>query len=353
MKIFTKLTTITMIFIIVIVTIGNDYIKATEINTNISPRLPVRVGLFSKDLSDDYLIDLRKDFEDIQKNNEGKVTFTFYDAKFNQETQNADIDKKLREGLDLLLIDMVEVNKVAELVNKISKYEIPVIFFNREPLTIDGIKTYKKALYVGTDSRQAGILQGKMLVDAWNSHKESIDKNKDNILQYIMLVGERFNKTSLDRSTFSISTVQEAGIKTEELASKILNWNTENAQNDVGSLFLKYGNKIEAIISNDDSMAIGAVQALQKFGYNKGDKTKVIPVVGVDGVPEAIDLISKGFMLGTAVQDHRDMANAIYTIGMNLVYGKNPVEGTPYNLDETGAAVRIPFKEYIGPMFNL
>ena len=56
------------------------------------------------------------------------------------------------------------------------------------------------------------------------------------------------------------------------------------AQNVTEALILKYGDKIEVIISNDDSMAIGAIQALQTYGYNKGDKTKTIPVVGVDEV---------------------------------------------------------------------
>ena len=99
-------------------------------------------------------------------------------------------------------------------------------------------------------------------------------------------------------------------------------------------------------------MAIGAVRALQKYGYNNGNITKTIPVVGVDAVPEARELISKGFMLGSPLQDPLDMVNAIYTIGLNLVYGRNPVEGTPYSLDETGAAVRIPFQEYSGPMYK-
>ena len=47
---------------------------------------------------------------------------------------------------------------------------------------------------------------------------ESIDKNNDDVLQYVMLVGERFNKASMDRSAFSISTIRDAGIKTQELA---------------------------------------------------------------------------------------------------------------------------------------
>lgn len=351
MKILKKILTITAITIIVTIILRTNYSMATGINTNYRQLDPVRIALFAKDLNDDYLIFLRNRFEDIQKNNEGKVSFTFYDAKFNKSTQNADIDKKLTEGVDLILLDIADINDLEEVINKISKYNIPVIVFNREPSTVDAIKSYKKALLVGTDSKQAGILQGKMIVDAWNSNKDSIDKDKDNVLQYIMLIGERSNETSLYRSTFSISTIQQAGIKTQELASPVLNWNTDIARSTVDSLFLRYGDKIEAIISNDDSMAIGAIQALQKYGYNTGDKSKVIPVVGIDGVPEALELISKGFMLGTALQNP-NIADVMYTIGMNLVNDKNPVEGTPYNLDETGVVVRIPFEEYTGPMFK-
>lgn len=57
-------------------------------------------------------------------------------------------------------------------------------------------------------------------------------------------------------------------------------------------------------------------------------------------------------MLGSPVQDTSVMANAIYTIGSNLVHGINPIEGTPYKLDESGAAIRIPYEEYTGPMFQ-
>ena len=199
---------------------------------------------------------------------------------------------------------------------------------------------------------QGGTLQGKMIVDAWKNHKQLIDKNQDDVLQYILLIGEKLNKTSIDRSAYSISTIQEADIKTEELASPILNWDTESAKNTVGALFFRYGNKIEAIISNDDSMAIGAVQALQKYGYNSGNNSQSIPVVGLDGVSEAKELVSKGIMLGTASQETADMANAIYTVGMNLVYDRNPVEGVPYKLDETGVAVFLPYQEYTGPMFQ-
>ena len=120
----------------------------------------------------------------------------------------------------------------------------------------------------------------------------------------------------------------------------------------VDALFLRYGNKIEAIISNDNSMAICAAQALQKYSYNTGNKSQTIIFVGLGVVAEAKELVSKGFMLGTASQETADMVNAIYTVGMNLVHGRNPVEGVPYKLDETGVAVFLPYEPYVGPMFQ-
>ena len=86
---------------------------------------------------------------------------------------------------------------------------------------------------------------------------------------------------------------------------------------------------------------------LQKYGYNKGDNSKYIPVVGVDAIPEAKELIKQGIMTGTVIQDLRAHANAIYTVGMNLVSGKYPLNGTNYKFDETGITIKIPYYEYV------
>lgn len=352
MEAFKRILSIALLTIILAITLGNNSYMATNASTNFRQGTPVRVGVFTRDLNDDYIILLRKNFEDIQKNNPGEVVFSFYNANFNQSTQNIDIENALRSGIDLILLDMVNLLEIREMINRISQFNVPVVVFNRVPFSMEAIKSYKKAFYVGTDSVQGGTLQGKMIVDAWNNHKQLIDKNKDDILQYVLLVGEKLNKTSIDRSAYSVSTINEAFIKTEQLASPILNWDTESARNTIDALFLRYGNKIEAIISNDDSMAIGAVQALQKYGYNTGDKSKSIIVVGIDGITEAKELVSKGFMLGTASQETADMVNAIYTVGMNLVHDRDPVEGLPYKLDETGAAVLLQYEPYTGPMFQ-
>ncbi|NYC75466.1 ABC-type sugar transport system substrate-binding protein [Clostridium beijerinckii] len=94
-------------------------------------------------------------------------------------------------------------------------------------------------------------------------------------------------------------------------------------------------------------MAIGAVEALQKYGYNKGEKSKNIAVVGIDGIPEAKSLIDKGFMTGTVIQDPKVLAEVFYNVGMNLVNNLSPTENTKYNVVDGEIIVPFPYEEYI------
>jgi ABC-type xylose transport system substrate-binding protein len=79
-------------------------------------------------------------------------------------------------------------------------------------------------------------------------------------------------------------------------------------------------------------MAIGAIESLQKYGYNKDNKSKYISVVGIDALPTALALIKNGAMTGTVIQDPRAAAEAVYKIGMNLVSVNNPLRKQIINL---------------------
>ncbi|MFW2487491.1 hypothetical protein ACN077_02825 [Clostridium chromiireducens] len=83
-------------------------------------------------------------------------------------------------------------------------------------------------------------MQGNIIVDAWNKSKISVDKNYDNALQYVMLEGSTNNIYAVSRINLSIST--------EKIASKICNWEEDEAKDAISNLFLKYGNKIEYIL---------------------------------------------------------------------------------------------------------
>lgn len=349
MRVLKKMLIIMMIAVMIVSVLVVFSGKTTASTAPTIEGETIKVGVLLYRFDDAFIALVRHSLEEIQRNNEGKVEFTFYDGKNNQSVQNQTINTLLQSGdVDLLLLNLVDTGSSAQtIVNKIKEKNIPLILFNREPLDMNVVKSYNKAYFVGTTAEEAGILQGKILVNAWKKNKKSIDQNGDNIIQYVMLMGERGNIEADARTKYSILTINNAGIKTQEIALRVCDWNEDVAQNMTETLFLQHGNKIEAIIANNDAMAIGAIQALQKYGYNRGGSTKTISVVGVDAIPIAQELIKNGIMTGSVLQDADTMAQALYKIGMNLVHNRNPLEGTEYKFDETGVAVRIPYKEYI------
>lgn len=307
----------------------------------------VKVGVCLYKFDDTYISTVRQSLEELQKENSDKVEFTFYDGKGDQATQNDSIDTLLQKDVDLLLVNLVDTGAAQTVVDKIKGSEVPVVLFNREPSTTDAIKSYDKSVFVGTNAKEAGELQGKILADLWAKDQKAIDKNGDGKMQYVMLKGEPDNPEAVARTKFSVSTINDKGIETEELANQVCNWEQALAQNAMEAWFAKDGEKIEVVIANNDGMAQGAIAALQAQGYNNGDEAKTIPVVGVDATSAAQDLIAKGQMTGSVLQDASAMAKALYECGMNLVDGKKANEGTEYKFDDTGVAIRIPYQEYI------
>lgn len=125
MEAFKRILSIALLAIILVIMLGNNSYMTTNASTNYRQGSPVRVGLFTRDLNDDYIVLLRKNFEDIQKNNPGEVSFSFYNANFNQSTQNTDIENALHKGIDLILLDMVNLLEIREMINRISITDCP------------------------------------------------------------------------------------------------------------------------------------------------------------------------------------------------------------------------------------
>lgn len=346
MKILKKILSLAFISVLLLHSIKNTAYASPDI----SSQNPLKAAVFLNDFNDQFISNIKKNLEDIQKENENKVQFTFFDAKGNQVIQNEGLDQALNQDFNLFILNPVSTNidNLKGILNKIEQKNIPLILYYAQTTPIvNFLKPYHNAVIIDTDINQSGIQQGKILVDTWNANKENLDKNKDNIMQYVMLKGPANSPETIARTKYSIQTINEAGIKTQQLLSVVCNWDEECAKTAMESNLLTLDGKIEAIIANNDAMAIGAIKTLQKYGYNKGGNSKYIPVVGVDALPEAQELIKQGVMTGTVVQDPRVHANAIYTIGMNLVSGTYPLNGTNYKFDETGITIKLPYYEYV------
>ncbi|AOR24037.1 galactose ABC transporter substrate-binding protein [Clostridium taeniosporum] len=341
-----KTLNISIVFIIItLIFLGCS--KNIIITNNLKVEKSAKIGVLLYKLSDEYISLVKKDLDEIQKENKGTVEFVFLDANGDQKKQNEQIDKLLQENIDLLLVNLVDTSEESTqiVINKIKEKNIPVIMFNREPISKIPIKSYENAIVLAREP-EAGILQGEIVSNLWKNERFKIDKNRDNIMQYVILVGEPTSIDAISRTKYSIETIKNNGIKIEELARRPANWDRNLAKQAMTSLLYQYGNKIEVVIANNDEMAIGAIEALQEQNYNKYDKNKTITVVGVDAIPEAQELIKKGFMAGTVFQDAKEEAVVLYNLGMNLISGKNAIENTEYKFDDSGVTIRLPYQPY-------
>lgn len=304
-------------------------------------KLP-KVGVCIYKYDDTYISTVR---QSLQKLAEGKMELLLNDGKGDQGTQNDQVDLLIQKGVDVLLVNIVDVGAAQTIVNKAKNADIPIVFFNREPAE-DVLKSYDKARFVGTNAKDAGVIQGEIIADAWKTGK--YDTNGDGKMQYVMFKGEPDNPEAVARTEWSVKSANEKGVETEQLELQVCNWDTELAHRAMESWLSKHGDKIEFAVANNDGMAQGAVAALQAAGYNMGGDSKMIPVVGVDATDAAKDLIAKGYMTGTVLQDGNAMAEALFAIAQNIAAGKDYIEGTSYEYDASGVAVRIPYRAYKG-----
>lgn len=316
-------------------------ITASACGNDKNDKISLGVCLYKYD--DTYISTVRQELENLADNN---LTLYLNDGKGDQGTQNDQIDLLIQKKVDVLIVNLVDVGAAKTVLEKAKSADIPIIFFNREP-SEEILKSYDKAIFIGTNAKEAGVIQGEIVSDTWKSDTK-YDKNGDGIMQYVLLKGEPDNPEAVARTDYSLSTIRDNGIDVEELGLQVCNWDTELANGAMVSWLSKYGDKIEFVISNNDAMAQGAISALQAMGYNKDDKNKYVPVVGVDATDAAKDLINKGYMTATVLQDGSAMAQAIYKISHNVAAGQDYLKNTSYKFDESGKAVRIPYKAYEG-----
>ena len=268
-------------------------------------------------------------------------------AQEDQMLQNEQIDTLLKKDVQALAVNIVETQAAARALDAIKKAGIPVVFFNREP-DLNSLRGYSKTCFVGTNAIDAGLMQGDIITDLWRKHPE-YDKNGDGKCQYVMIQANLDNPEAVARTEYSVKQARTNGISMQQAGETLLcNWDENMAYQAMQLIFPYNDTGIELIIANNDSMALGAIKALNESGYNleEGDPARFVPVVGVDAIPLAVEAIRKGVMSGTVVQDGEAMGKAVASILRNAVAGREYLEGLPYTWDDSGIAIRIPYSRY-------
>jgi methyl-galactoside transport system substrate-binding protein len=313
----------------------------------------IHVGICIYNFADTYIASVRDAMKTQLDALSDTVTYEILDGGNDQAKQTDQIDTLITKGVDVLVVNIVDISAAQSVVDKAKAANVPLIFFNRE-MPDSVVQSYaNKCAFVGTQPEQAGIMQGDLISQIMKAHPE-YDTNKDGKINYVMFKGTIGNPEAEARTKFSVDQATKDGVQLVELGTdQPCDWDTAKAQAAMATLITQYGvggkGGIELVIANNDGMALGCIAALNAASpaYNTGSGN-FIPVVGVDATADAKDNIAKGKMSGTIMQDAVGMATGIVSMIPNAAAGKSFIDGTKLQWDTTGCKVRIPYQIYNG-----
>lgn len=265
---------------------------------------------------------------------------TISDSQNNQATQNDQVDLFLSKGVNALAINPVDRTAAGVIIDKAKAKDIPVVFFNREPLAEDMAK-YDKVYYVGAKAEESGTMSGQIIADYFTAHPEA-DKNGDGVIQYVMLKGEPGHQDAELRTEYSIKAIEAAGFKVEKVAEDTAMWDRVKGQDKMAA-FLAAHDNIEAVLANNDDMALGAIEALKAAGYFS--EGKYMPVVGVDATAPALAALKEGTLLGTVLNDAVNQGKATLLLAALLGAGEEvTADNYPYTITD-GKYIWVPYQK--------
>lgn len=289
----------------------------------------IKIGVVVYNGKDPFIQSVRESMEEykVGKEESSKVhiRIDIVDGEDSQQIQNQKIEEMFKEDYDALAINIVDRAQAASIIDNAKSKDIPLVFFNREPVPQD-MEKWDKVYYIGSKAEQAGRMQGEILLEAIEKGLD-VDKNKDGIIQYVMIEGEQGHQDAILRSYHSIKMLEDHDIKTENLATDTGSWKRSLAKEKMKDWMMEFGDQIEVVMANNDEMALGAIEALEESGYYAEGKSVI--VLGVDGLQEGLEAIENGKMLGTVFNNADIQGKYIFDTLYELAIGIEP-----YNMRE-------------------
>ena len=273
----------------------------------------IKIGLCLYRFDDTFISNVRQEIEEYakeyEKEHDIKINLEVVDARDNQNTQDHQVERFVSLDYDVLLINVVDRFAASNMIETAVGAKIPIVFFNRKPVD-DDLNRADNIYYVGAGPKAAGIEQAKIIINAYNENPHSIDIDGDGVINYVLLEGEPSQQDSLVRTEWVIKTLQENNIPINKLNGAIGNWERAQGSALMEDFLNKYSN-IDLVISNNDDMGLGAIDAIERANNITG-----IKVVGIDGTKEALEAINEGKLLGTIESDKKEYAKAVVEIAM-------------------------------------
>ncbi|WLG47361.1 sugar ABC transporter substrate-binding protein [Pseudomonas sp. FP1740] len=262
-----------------------------------------RIGVSIARVDDNFMTYVRNGLENAARKE--NVQIQFEDAQGDVVRQLNQIQGFLGQKVDAVIVLPVDTAATANMTRAAVEAKIPLVYVNRHP---DERVLPKGVVTVASNDIEAGQLQMRYLADKLGG--------KGNIA---IIMGDLAQNSTHDRTEGVKQVLKDyPGIKIIEQQSA--EWQ-RNKGMDLTSNWLLAGTGFDAIVANNDEMAIGAAMALQQAGKAKGE----IAIVGIDGLPDGLAAIKRGMLVASVFQDPKAQAISAVQAAIKMIKGE-PVE---------------------------
>ncbi|CAI2796814.1 MULTISPECIES: sugar ABC transporter substrate-binding protein [Pseudomonas] len=267
----------------------------------------LKIGVSMSAFDDTFLTYLREDMDKQAKSypkGDG-VQLQFEDARADVVKQLSQVENFISQKVDAIIVNPVDTASTKNIINAATKAGIPLVFVNRRP---DQKDLPKDVVAVTSDDIEAGRLQMQYIAEKLGG------KGK-----IVILLGDLANNSTTNR-TKGVKEVlaKYPDIKIEQEQTGI--WLRDKGMTLVND-WLTQGREFNAVLANNDEMAIGASMALKSAGTKPGS----VLIAGVDGTPDGLNAITKGDMAASAFQDAKGQAVGSVEAARKMAK-KEPVE---------------------------
>lgn len=251
---------------------------------------------------------------------------TLKDAEGSLENQLSQIQEAVDGGYDIILCNPVDVDTTLQL--QVTAGDIPMLFWNscpdEERLTAD------KAVFVGSNEEDAGKYQAEYILE------EFADQDTINVA---ILEGQKLHSATLGRTNALKSALNKSGKTINYVFDDYADWDTDIAKSEF-EVFLKTKQPVDVVACNNDSMALGVMQACQENGVEPG---KDLKIVGIDATAEGCQAIEAGTMAFTVCQSATGQGEYLVKAAARISQG-DTLDGLKY-LADNHKYVWVPFEK--------
>ncbi|MFC7440299.1 sugar ABC transporter substrate-binding protein [Laceyella putida] len=237
------------------------------------------IGVALPDFDDkwlSYLHDGMKEYQKTQKD----VEVIYVDAQNDASKQLSQIENFTLQQVDAIVLVPVDTVSAPDLVDKANQANVPIVVVNRQYKGVD-----KATAYVGSESIKAGLMEMEEVAKILNG--------KGNIA---IMNGQMGHEAQIKRTEGNKQIIKKhPGMKV--VLEGTAEWDRAKGMNLMEN-WLQSGKKIDAVVANNDEMAIGAIMALEAAG-----KLNDVIVAGVDATPDALGFVKEGKLKATVFQN--------------------------------------------------